>query len=226
MAIILPPEKTCSPARQAGRGPEAILETPLRSQDLFTCRASRQGSALVTTDIDSPAINPKSYAHAARSDRHDHDQRPGGSQPVAGRFLPHGRRGRIAATRPGPWMPSAARARTSTSGCGPRSFWPPSIAITCRPSSRQSAKTLVPFEGYTRLLGRRFEEAVDEFRAVEAATRPQRRHRQRPGRRLPGPGLSNPGRPGPPQRPFGPRQSVDVPHGPSGRPSAGDPRRH
>ncbi len=29
------------------------------------------------------------------------------------------------------------------------------------------AKTLVPFEGYTRLLGRRFEEAIDEFRAVE-----------------------------------------------------------
>ena len=25
----------------------------------------------------------------------------------------------------------------------------------------------MPFEGYTRLLGRRFEEAVDEFRAVE-----------------------------------------------------------
>src|SRR5208282_1029147 len=30
-----------------------------------------------------------------------------------------------------------------------------------------SAKALVPFEGYKRLLGRRFEEAVDEFRAVE-----------------------------------------------------------
>ncbi|MEI8373108.1 MAG: UTP--glucose-1-phosphate uridylyltransferase [Planctomycetota bacterium] len=30
-----------------------------------------------------------------------------------------------------------------------------------------SAKGLVPFEGYCRLLGRRFEEAVDEFRAVE-----------------------------------------------------------
>ena len=29
------------------------------------------------------------------------------------------------------------------------------------------AKALVPFEGYTRLLGRRFEEAIDEFRAVE-----------------------------------------------------------
>ncbi len=29
------------------------------------------------------------------------------------------------------------------------------------------AKALVPFEGFTRLLGRRFEEAVDEFRAVE-----------------------------------------------------------
>jgi len=30
-----------------------------------------------------------------------------------------------------------------------------------------SAKALVPFEGYIRLLGRRFEEAIDEFRAVE-----------------------------------------------------------
>ena len=30
-----------------------------------------------------------------------------------------------------------------------------------------SANALVPFEGYVRLLGRRFEEAVDEFRAVE-----------------------------------------------------------
>ncbi len=30
-----------------------------------------------------------------------------------------------------------------------------------------TAKALVPFEGYTRLLGRRFEEAIDEFRAVE-----------------------------------------------------------
>ena len=30
-----------------------------------------------------------------------------------------------------------------------------------------SAKALVPFEGYTRLLGRRFKEAIDEFRAVE-----------------------------------------------------------
>src|ERR1039458_6721664 len=30
-----------------------------------------------------------------------------------------------------------------------------------------SAKALVPYEGYTRLLGRRFEEAIDEFRAVE-----------------------------------------------------------
>jgi hypothetical protein len=30
-----------------------------------------------------------------------------------------------------------------------------------------SANALVPFEGYTRLLGRRFEEAIDEFRAVE-----------------------------------------------------------
>ena len=90
-------------------------------------------------------------------------------------------------------------------------------------AAARAAKALVPFEGYTRLLGRRFEEAIDEFRAVEAATRPQRRHRQRPGRRLSGPGLSNPGRPGPPQRPLGPRQPVDVPHGPSGRPSAGDP---
>jgi hypothetical protein len=30
-----------------------------------------------------------------------------------------------------------------------------------------TAKALVPFEGYTRLLGRRFEEAIDDFRAVE-----------------------------------------------------------
>ena len=35
------------------------------------------------------------------------------------------------------------------------------------PASGYAAKALVPFEGYTRLLGRRFEEAVDEFRAVE-----------------------------------------------------------
>ena len=30
-----------------------------------------------------------------------------------------------------------------------------------------SARALAPFEGYVRLLGRRFEEAIDEFRAVE-----------------------------------------------------------
>ena len=35
------------------------------------------------------------------------------------------------------------------------------------PASGCPGGALVPFEGYTRLLGRRFEEAVDEFRAVE-----------------------------------------------------------
>jgi hypothetical protein len=35
-----------------------------------------------------------------------------------------------------------------------------------------SAKALVPYEGYCRLLGRRFEEAVEEFRAVEDESGP------------------------------------------------------
>ena len=62
MAINLLPEKTCSPARQAGRGPEKVLETALRSQDLFTCRASRQGSAASFryAVIDSPVLKANS----------------------------------------------------------------------------------------------------------------------------------------------------------------------
>ena len=35
-----------------------------------------------------------------------------------------------------------------------------------------SCKALVPFAGYEHLLGRRFEEAIDDFRAVEARQGP------------------------------------------------------
>ena len=43
----------------------------------------------------------------------------------------------------------------------------PPAGQAAAPASGYPAKALVPFEGYTRLLGRRFEEAIDEFRAVE-----------------------------------------------------------
>ena len=60
-------------------------------------------------------------------------------------------------------------------------------------------------------------------RRRSGAQGPSDTDRQRPGGRLPRPGLPDPGRPGAAERPLGPRQPVDVPHGPSGRPSAGDP---
>ena len=140
----------------------------------------------------------------------------------------------------GRWMVSAARPTWPPARRGPAldafrrqsenlyervratSFWPPSIAITCPPTAAQRQGPGA-VRGLHAAAGPAFRGGDRRFPRGRRTIRPQRRHRQRPGRRLPGPGLSNPGRPGPPQRPLRPRQPVDVSHGPSGRPPAGDP---
>ncbi len=78
------------------------------------------------------------------------------------------------------WTVSAAAARTCTSGCGRSSSWRHLPLSPAAEAAGASARARIPFEGYVRLLDRRFEEAVDEFLAVQAPARPQRRRSPAP----------------------------------------------
>ena len=106
-------------------------------------------------------------------------------------------------------------ATTCMSGCA-RSFSLCDLSLSHSAQAGSAPGGLVPFDGYDNLLKRRFEEAIDIFLAAAA----ERRHCQRPGRSLPAAGLPDAGQPGAAQRALGARQPVDVPHRPSGRPSA------
>ena len=76
------------------------------------------------------------------------------------------------ARRPTRWTNFAAKAKTFTSASALHSFWRRFTATICRPSFHPAPRRLAPFQGYCRLLGRRFEEAVDEFRAVQQRSGP------------------------------------------------------
>ena len=123
-----------------------------------------------------------------------------GAQPVARRRLPRrsARRaaGRVRGARPLPprqRQPLRARARAVL----PLRHPPlPHSAATRRGHAARS----IPFAGYTNLLKRRFEEAIDIFLAAQAERRAERRHLQRAGRRLPRARLPDARRPGAPQR--------------------------
>ena len=83
------------------------------------------------------------------------------------------------------------------------------------------AAAAIPFAGYTHLLKRRFEEAIDLFLAAQAADGPERGDLQRARRGYHALGIPDAGRPGAPQRAPRARQPVDVPH----RPPADHPLR-
>ncbi len=83
----------------------------------------------------------------------------------------------------------------------------------------------VPFDGYSYLLTRRFEEVDRHFPARAGGAGAEPVGFQRAGRRVSPAGLPDPGRPGAAQRPLGARQPVDVPPGPSRGPAAADPER-
>ncbi len=56
--------------------------------------------------------------------------------------------------------------------CGPCFFCTPSIASIFHTQVSGFARRLIPFAGYTNLLKRRFEEAIDIFLAAQAAAGP------------------------------------------------------
>ena len=76
--------------------------------------------------------------------------------------------------------------------------------------SGAGARALIPFAGYTNLLKRRFEEALEIFLAAQAAAGPAQ-PLERLGGGLPFAGFSDAGGPGAAQRALGARQPVDVP---------------
>ena len=98
---------------------------------------------------------------------------------------------------------------------------PVSSALQARASHTRSLDSV---STATRICSqRRFEEAIATFLKVQTSDGAIRPHFQRAGGGVLPAGDSDAGRPGAPQRALGARQSVDVPHGPSGRSSAAPP---
>ena len=150
----------------------------------------------------------------------------GGPQPLAGRLLPRGRRGRRC------WRPAGEldRFRRASENLYERVraiFFLAAIYRYHLPAKLPAdAAAAGALRGLRPPLGPAVRGGGRRFPRRPGAAGPQRRDRQRPGRGLPRPGFSDPGRPGAAERPLGPRQPVDVPHGPSGGPSAGHPPRN
>ncbi len=74
---------------------------------------------------------------------------------------------------------SPAKATTSTSGSARCFSSTPFTAFTFRRIAGLNCRGLIPFHGYEHLLQRRFEEAIDEFLAMQQRERAERRHFQR-----------------------------------------------
>ena len=119
------------------------------------------------------------------------------------------------------WTVSPAKRKPVSSCAG--DFFP-----ICHPPFHAAAEVgqlpePVPFDAYSQLLSRRFEEAIDLLLARTVGRWPQRRLMQCTGGRLQGPGDPDSGQPGAPQRPLDPRQPVDVSDRTSRRPAPADP---
>ncbi len=111
---------------------------------------------------------------------------------------------------------SAARATTSTSGCGRSSFSTPSIAFTCRPAEAMPSRGLIPYDGYATCCS-----GALRRRSTSFWPRPLlRRHSSALATAYHQLAFPDAGRPGAAQRALGARQPVDVPAGPSRRPAA------
>ncbi len=81
----------------------------------------------------------------------------------------------------------------------------------------------IPFQGHVHLLQRRFEEAIKVFLGCQEKDGPSDAISSALAAAYYRLGDSNAGRPGAAQRSFRARQSMDVPHGPSGRSSVAHP---